>query len=109
MRSFSHSRSPSRVAACGVGTRPLYTLRAWRVPVPMNARIALAVLVLVAAAPGVHALSADEARHLLARTGLGPTRTEVEALLPLTRAQAIERVVSSARTTPVTAAPSLDD
>lgn len=70
--------------------------------------VAFALLSFVCAAPS-HALSADEARHLLMRTGIGPTRAEIEALLPLTRAQAIDRVVSSARTAPTTAAPALDD
>ena len=70
--------------------------------------VAFALLSFASAAPA-RALSADEARHLLMRTGVGPTRAEIEALLPLTRAQAIERVVSSARTTPVTKAPPLDD
>lgn len=75
----------------------------------MRIVLALVPLALAFAAPDARALPADEARHLLARTGLGPTRAEVEALLPLTRAQAIERVLSSARTTPITPAPALDD
>lgn len=64
-------------------------------------------LTLTLALPG-YALSAEEARHLLARTGAGPTRAEIEALLPLSRADAVQRVVSSARTTPLTPAPEVD-
>lgn len=45
-------------------------------------------------------LAAEEARHLLARTGVGPSRAEIGALRPLTRAQAVDRVVASLRTTP---------
>jgi uncharacterized protein (DUF1800 family) len=74
-----------------------------------QAALVLVVLALTALSLPAHALRPEDARHLLARTGVGPTRAEIEALLPLTRAQAIERVVSSARTTPITAAPALDD
>ncbi len=75
----------------------------------MLTRTVLIVLALLGLAAPSYALTPEEARHLLARTGVGPTRAEIEALVPLTRAQAIEKVVSSARTTPVTAAPALDD
>ncbi len=61
-------------------------------------------LPLLAAGPGL-ALTLDEARHLLARTGFGPSRADVEALAGLSRAEAVERLLSQARETPVTSLP----
>lgn len=49
---------------------------------------------LFAAAPAA-ALTVDEARHLLVRTGFGAAPHEIRALLPLTRAQAVERLIAS--------------
>ncbi len=50
-------------------------------------------------------LGYDGARHLLARTGFGPTEAEVRALAPLTRAQAVDRLLRETRTTPVVPPP----
>ena len=47
------------------------------------------------------ALDQAEARHLLARTGFGATAEGVAALLPLSRAQAVEAVLFSARCSPI--------
>ncbi len=47
------------------------------------------------------ALERGEACHLLARTGFGATPAAVEALLPLTREQAVDAVLAGVRTTPV--------
>ena len=43
-------------------------------------------------------LGDDDARHLLARTGFGPTAAEVAAFAPLTREQAVERLLAETRT-----------
>jgi uncharacterized protein (DUF1800 family) len=68
----------------------------------MNRDTILAVLVLattLAGVPGVRAaphdvLGAEDARHLLARTGFGPTAAEVAAFAPLTRTAAVERLLA---------------
>lgn len=51
------------------------------------------------------ALSPDEARHLAGRTGFGPTAAEIQALLPLTREQAVDALLAGIRTTPTVAPP----
>ncbi|HEY4221853.1 MAG TPA: DUF1800 domain-containing protein [Myxococcota bacterium] len=60
------------------------------------------VLVAVAALP---ALDPADARHLLARTGFGPSRTEIEKIEPLSRAQAVDALLAGIRTTSTTAPP----
>lgn len=50
-------------------------------------------------------LGEADARHLLARTGFGPTASEIRAFAPLTRAEAVERLFQEARSTPVTPVP----
>ena len=47
----------------------------------------------------------DDARHLLARTGFGPTDVEVKAYAALPRDEAVARLLGEARTTTVTAPP----
>src|SRR5689334_20991463 len=49
-------------------------------------------------------MGADDARHLLARTGFGPTSVEVREYA-LSRDDAIDRLLAGVRTTPVTPAP----
>ena len=39
----------------------------------------------------------DEARHLLVRTGMGAAPAEIDALLPLTYDQAVDRLLAAAR------------
>jgi len=56
-----------------------------------------------AVSPG--AIGEDGARHLLARTGFGPTAAEIRAWAPLDRRTAVERVLAGARTSPLTAPP----
>ncbi len=51
------------------------------------------------------ALSEGEARHLLLRTQFTDSASEVEALAPLDRAAAVDRVLASARKRPGTAPP----
>jgi uncharacterized protein (DUF1800 family) len=54
-------------------------------------------------------MGADEARHLLVRTGFSAAPDEVAALAGLSRSEAVERVLASARTEPLTAPdPELD-
>ena len=67
-----------------------------------------ALLVAVAAcAASAHAvpMGEDDARHLLARTGFGPTESEVRAFAPLSRDAAIERLLADVQTTPMTPPP----
>jgi uncharacterized protein (DUF1800 family) len=51
------------------------------------------------------ALEKDEARHLLARTGFGGTPGEIEALLPLSREQAVDALIASTHATARTKPP----
>lgn len=48
----------------------------------------------------------DEARHLLMRTGLGPTPAEIQAMAALDYAAAVDRLTGKVRTKAQTAAPS---
>jgi uncharacterized protein (DUF1800 family) len=52
-----------------------------------------------------HALDAGDARHLLARTGFGATAEAAAELAPLTREQAVEKILDGARSTAVTPGP----
>ncbi len=65
--------------------------------------IGLAV-VPVGAAPSA-ILGYDDAHHLLARTGFSPTDAEVRALAPLTRGDAVRRLLDDTRRTAVTPPP----
>src|SRR6266513_4613296 len=47
----------------------------------------------------------SDARHLLARTGFGPTATEVRTYAALSRDDAIAKLLSDTRTTPATPPP----
>ena len=60
-----------------------------------------ATLACAAAAP----MGYDDARHLLARTGFGPTEAEVREFAALPRADAVARLLRDVRTTAVTAPP----
>lgn len=53
----------------------------------------------------VQALSADDARHLLSRTGFGAAPHEIRALLPLTREQAVDRLLTGLDQAPTLAPP----
>jgi uncharacterized protein (DUF1800 family) len=68
-----------------------------------GAALFVPLILALAAFPAVRpaaALTGDEARHLAARTGFGPTAAEIGALLPLTRAQAVDTLLDGLRTTP---------
>jgi uncharacterized protein (DUF1800 family) len=58
-----------------------------------------------AAAASSTALGYDDARHLLARTGLGPTDAEVRAYAALTREAAVSRLLQDTQTVAVTPPP----
>ncbi len=62
------------------------------------------LLVLLTASPAA-AIPAQEARHLLIRTSFAASPAEVAAMKPLTRGQAVDRVLSTARTSAHTPAP----
>jgi uncharacterized protein (DUF1800 family) len=64
----------------------------------------LALLVLCTGARAAP-MGADEARHLLVRTGFAASAADVEAYAKLTRAQAVERLFATVRTEPVTRPP----
>lgn len=53
------------------------------------------------------ALTPDEAAHLLRRTGFGPRPAELQALLPLSRSAAVDKLLATIRTEPVTPVPDL--
>jgi uncharacterized protein (DUF1800 family) len=76
----------------------------WRRPIlPLAALIC--ALAADAALASTAALGYDDARHLLARTGFGPTDAEVHAFAPLSRAEAVDRLLSGARLVAVTPPP----
>ena len=50
----------------------------------------------------------DEARHLLNRTGFGAPRSELVEFARLSREQAIDRLLSPARSAPIQAPPVLE-
>jgi uncharacterized protein (DUF1800 family) len=69
----------------------------------------LATMALACAAALVHGaptpMGYDDARHLLARTGFGPTDVEVRRFAGLTREQAVTELLRDTRTQAVTAPP----
>lgn len=68
--------------------------------------LALAALALPSAGMAGPPIGEDGARHLLARTGFGPTEAGIRVYAPLDRDAAIARLLAGARTTPVTRPPS---
>jgi uncharacterized protein (DUF1800 family) len=67
--------------------------------------LAIAGMSLPAFAASNAVLGYDDARHLLARTGFGPTEDEVRAYAPLTRGEAVAKLLRETRTTAVTPPP----
>ena len=55
--------------------------------------IAIALAAFPAAAASSPVLGYDDARHLLARTGFGPTDAEIRAYARLTREAAVEKLL----------------
>ena len=81
---------------------------------PGHGRVTLAAAVLAAgmawapaaaSAASSPVLGYDDARHLLARTGFGPTDAEVRAYAPLTREEAVGKLLRETRTVAMTPAP----
>src|SRR5512147_1300138 len=71
-------------------------------------RIAVLAAAALALPPGAFAaapIGDDGARHLLARTGFGPTVAGIAAYAPLDRDAAIAKVLATSRTTPLTPPP----
>jgi uncharacterized protein (DUF1800 family) len=64
-----------------------------------------AFLTLTAATVAATPMGESDARHLLARTGFGPSAAEVREYARLSRHDAIGKLLAEARTTPVTAPP----
>nr|WP_315465742.1 DUF1800 family protein [uncultured Rhodoferax sp.] len=83
--------------------------RHWQRPLMRTRRLALppllALLGLLAGQGSAQALSVDDARHLLTRTGFGAAPHEIQALQPLSRQQAVERLLDSLDKQPVLAPP----
>jgi uncharacterized protein (DUF1800 family) len=80
-----------------------WTLRPLRVTAVVAAAT-VASMGTAAAAPEA-VLGYDDARHLLARAGFGPTESEVRAFAPLTRRAAVDRLLRETRIAPVTPPP----
>jgi uncharacterized protein (DUF1800 family) len=64
----------------------------------MTRIVLLALLTPVALVSEAHALSPDDARHLLERTGFGANPAQVSALVDLDRAQAVDQLLGGLRT-----------
>lgn len=75
------------------------------IAVPLLRAVLVALPLWGAALGEAWALDAADARHLLARTGFGATAAEAAALAPLSRVQAVDRILNGARTTAVTPGP----
>lgn len=67
------------------------------------------LLTTLANAGGALALSPDDARHLLVRTGFGASPAEIAELGPFDRARAVDRILSGMRADPVTPHPTFLD
>jgi uncharacterized protein (DUF1800 family) len=72
-------------------------------------RIGLGALAALAAALSLHAQAApmgtDEARHLLSRSGFSPTEAEVRQYAPLSRQDAVDRLLRGTRSAAITLPP----
>ncbi len=75
------------------------------IAVPLLRSIMVALLLLGATLQAAQALEPADARHLLARTGFGATAEEAAGLAPLTRAQAVDKILDGVRTTAMTPGP----
>ena len=76
-----------------------------RMRITMAAAALAAGWTLVATAGSGPALGYDDARHLLARTGFGPTDVEVRTFASLSREDAVAKLLRETRTAAVTPAP----
>ena len=64
---------------------------------------------LVAASARAASMGADDARHLLARTGFGASAADIQRFATLDRAQAVDRILAAARTQATLPPPALAD
>ncbi|MBI3371401.1 MAG: DUF1800 domain-containing protein [Betaproteobacteria bacterium] len=72
----------------------------------MNKAVSLALLLFLFAGPAqAGGIGADDARHLLNRTGFGARLEEIEACAKLSREEALERLLAGTRISPNTPAP----
>ncbi len=67
--------------------------------------VAVALELALAGASAAAPMGYDDARHLLARTGFGPTDTEVRAFAGMTRQDAVDALLRDVRTVAVTPPP----
>ena len=67
--------------------------------------LAMVLVAFGAATAQAQPMGAEDARFLLTRTGFAPTEVEVRALAPLSRAAAVERLLSGARAEALTPRP----
>src|SRR5438132_6569230 len=72
-------------------------------------RLVAAILILATGLARGEGIGYEGARHLLARTGFGATDTQVRSFAPLERSQAVERLLSEARSEAGLAAPAFVD
>ena len=67
--------------------------------------VLIAAIAVLSTAAAATPMGYDEARHLLARTGFGPTDAEIRGYAPLTREQGVNLVLRDVRTQAITPAP----
>ena len=67
--------------------------------------IILILLFFIGFSGNLNALTVGEARHLLARTGFGASPGEIANILPLTREQAVDRIIEGLKTKPISEPP----
>ena len=72
---------------------------------PILRALVIALPLAALAAEPARALDAADARHLLARTGFGATLDEAAALAPLSRVQAVDKILDGARREAATPGP----
>src|ERR1700693_5992933 len=74
---------------------------------PLRFALAFALCAATALAHGASApMGFDDARHLLVRTGFGPTDADIRQFAGLARGEAVAQILRDTRTTAVTAPPS---
>ncbi|TAN44811.1 MAG: DUF1800 domain-containing protein [Rhodospirillales bacterium] len=99
-RVIIHRKSPGSSPIGGLARNA-----AMRYAAPIMNRLFLLLFLLLAAYPA-EALTFDEARHLLARTGFGsPSRLEIERLLQYTHESAVEEIFGFVVSRPFTQPP----
>src|SRR5947208_14562168 len=77
-------------------------------PYPLIAGL-LALALCCATSAAARGMGPDEARHLLARTGFGPSGSEIARFAALERAEAVDRLLADAETEAELPPPVFDD